>query len=138
LNCWSRQTRLNHTLYLGFKLSFSFYLSYFDRRELDIEGNEIGRPFITTVIESNSGCIAGFHISFKKPGSHEVALALRHAFLPKEYGEEYKLQKKWEVSGIPQYFVTDRAKEFKSNHLKQIAAQLGIKLCLRAYPQQGG
>jgi putative transposase len=105
---------------------------------VDIEGNEIGRPFITTVIESNSGCIAGFHISFKKPGSHEVALALRHAFLPKKYGEEYKLQKKWEVSGIPQYFLTDRAKEFKSNHLKQIAAQLGIELRLRAYPQQGG
>ena len=105
---------------------------------VDIEGNEIGRPFITTVIESNSGCIGGFHISFKKPGSHEVALALRHAFLPKEYGEEYKLQKKWEVSGIPQYFVTDRAKEFKSNHLKQIAAQLGSELRLRSYPQQGG
>lgn len=105
---------------------------------VDLEGNEIGRPFITTVIESNSGSIVGFHINFKKPGSPEVALALRHAFLPKEYGEEYKLQKKWEVSGIPQYFVTDRAKEFKSNHLKQIAAQLRIELRLRAYPQQGG
>lgn len=65
-------------------------------------------------------------------------IALRHAFLPKEYGEEYKLQKKWNVSGIPEYFVTDRAKEFKSNHLRQIAAQLGIELRLRAYPQQGG
>lgn len=105
---------------------------------VDIEGNEIGRPYLTTVIESNSGCIVGFHISFKKPGSHEVALALRHAFLPKEYGEEYKLQQEWNVSGIPQYFITDRAKEFKSTHLKQIAAQLGIELRLRAYPQQGG
>ena len=105
---------------------------------VDIEGNEIGRPFITTVIESNSGCIIGYHISFKKPSSHEVALALRHAFLPKQYGAEYKLQQKWNLFGIPQYFVTDRAKEFKSNHLKQIAAQLGIELRLRAYPQQGG
>ncbi|MEM8832279.1 MAG: Mu transposase C-terminal domain-containing protein [Cyanobacteria bacterium P01_G01_bin.19] len=105
---------------------------------VDVDGNEIGRPYLTTVIESNSGCIVGFHISFKKPGSHEVALALRHAFLPKEYGEEYELQKTWNVSGIPQYFVTDRAKEFKSNHLKQIAAQLGIELRLRAYPQEGG
>ncbi|GAB4543596.1 MAG: hypothetical protein Tsb0014_37330 [Pleurocapsa sp.] len=105
---------------------------------VDIEGNEIGRPFITTVIESNSGCIIGYHISFKKPSSHEVALALRHAFLPKQYGAEYKLQEEWNLFGIPQYFVTDRAKEFKSNHLKQIAAQLGIELRLRAYPQQGG
>ncbi len=105
---------------------------------VDLEGNEIGRPFLTTIIESNSGCVMGLHISFKKPGSHEVALALRHAFLPKKYGEEYELQKEWNVSGSPQYFVTDRAKEFKSNHLKQIAAELGIDLRLRAYPQQGG
>ncbi|MGL5941733.1 MAG: Mu transposase C-terminal domain-containing protein [Waterburya sp.] len=105
---------------------------------VDVEGNEIGRPYLTTVIESNSGCIVGYHISFKKPGSHEVALALRHAFLPKKYGQEYKLQKEWNLSGIPQYFITDRAKEFKSNHLRQIAAQLGIELRLRAYPQQGG
>ena len=105
---------------------------------VDMDGNEIGRPYLTTVIESNSGCIMGFHISFKKPGSYEVALALRHAFLPKEFDEKYKLQKEWNVSGIPQYFITDRAKEFKSNHLKQIAAQLGIELRLRAYPQQGG
>ena len=105
---------------------------------VDIEGNEIGRPFITTVVESNSGCIIGYHVSFKKPSSHEVALALRHAFLPKKYGEEYELQQEWNLFGIPQYFVTDRAKEFKSNHLKQIAAELGIELRLRAYPQQGG
>ena len=105
---------------------------------MDVNGNEIGRPFLTSVIESNSGCIVGFHISFKKPGSYEVALALRHAFLPKKYGEEYELQRTWNISGIPQYFVTDRAKEFKSNHLKQIAAQLGIELRLRAYPQQEG
>ena len=72
---------------------------------VDVEGNEIGRPFLTSVIESNSGCIMGFHISFKKPGSHEVALALRHAFLPKQYDQEYKLQKEWNVSGIPQYFM---------------------------------
>ncbi|MDJ0903740.1 MAG: DDE-type integrase/transposase/recombinase [Xenococcus sp. MO_188.B8] len=108
---------------------------------VDTEGNEIGRPYFTTIIDSYSGCIVGYHISLKKPGSHEVALAFRHAFLPKpkeDYSKKFKLQKEWEVSGIPQYFVTDRAKEFKSAHLKQIAAQLGIELRLRAYPQQGG
>lgn len=105
---------------------------------VDTEGNEIGRPYVTTVIDSNSGTVVGLYISFKEPASYRVALALRHAFLPKKYNEEYKLLKEWNISGIPKYFLTDRAKEFKSNHLKQIAAQLGIELRLRAYPQQGG
>ena len=105
---------------------------------VDTEGNEIGRPYVTTIIDSNSGSVVGLYISFKEPASHRVALALRHAFLPKEYGEDYKLLKEWNIYGIPKYFLTDRAKEFKSNHLKQIAAQLGIELRLRANPQQGG
>ena len=105
---------------------------------VDIEGNEIGRPYVTTIIDSNSGCVAGLYISFKEPSSARVALALRHAFLPKNFSAEYKLKREWNVFGVPKYFLTDRAKEFKSNHLKQIAAQLGIKLRLRAYPQQGG
>ena len=105
---------------------------------VDIDGNEIGRPFFTSIIDSNSGCIVGCYIGFDKPGSFEVTLALRHAFLPKAYGEEYELKEAWNVFGIPQYIVTDRANEFKSNHLKQIAAHLGIELRFRATPQQGG
>ncbi|MDJ0687818.1 MAG: HAMP domain-containing sensor histidine kinase [Xenococcaceae cyanobacterium MO_188.B32] len=31
MNCWSRRTRFNHTLYLGFKLFSSFYLTHSDR-----------------------------------------------------------------------------------------------------------
>ena len=54
------------------------------------------------------------------------------------YGPEYQLQKNWEVCGLPEYIVTDRAKEFKSTHLKHVASDLGIKLRLRLYTEQGG
>jgi putative transposase len=80
----------------------------------------------------------GFYLGFKEPGSQEVALALRHALLPKQYGQEYGLECEWETYGVPEYFVTDRAKEFKSEHLKQIALQLGFQRRLRAYPSAGG
>jgi putative transposase len=83
-------------------------------------------------------CIAGFYLGFRQPGSHEVALALRHAILPKTYGPEYGIKHPWICKGIPKYLVTDRAKEFKSKHLRQIASELGIELRLRAYPSQGG
>ncbi|HEY9601546.1 MAG TPA: Mu transposase C-terminal domain-containing protein [Allocoleopsis sp.] len=105
---------------------------------VDQDGEEIGCPFLTPVIDSYSGCIMGFYLGFESPGSHEVALALRHAILPKAYGSEYGLKKEWGTFGTPEYFLTDRAKEFKSEHLKQISIQLNFNLRYRAYPQQGG
>ncbi|MBD0364210.1 MAG: DDE-type integrase/transposase/recombinase [Coleofasciculus sp. C3-bin4] len=107
--------------------------------QLDDKGDEIiGRPYITLIMDSYSGCVAGFHLGFEAAGSHEVGLALRHAILPKQYESEYELQKQWNVYGIPEYWVTDRAKEFKSNHLKQISIQLDFNRRLRAFPSAGG
>lgn len=97
-----------------------------------------GSLYITVVIDSYSGCAMGFYLGFEAAGSHEVALALRHAILGKQYPSEYELQNEWVVGGVPEYIVTDRAKEFKSGHLRQIALELNIQLQLRAYPQQGG
>lgn len=98
----------------------------------------ISRPYITLVMDSYSGCVTGFYLGFESAGSHEVGLALRHAILPKHYGAEYELQKTWQICGIPEYIMTDRAKEFKSEHLKQISLQLGFIRRLRAFPQAGG
>ena len=89
-------------------------------------------------MDSYSGCVMGFHLGFEAAGSHEVGLALRHAILPKQYGSEYELQGTWNVFGVPEYWLTDRAKEFKSNHLKQISMQIGFKRRLRAFPSAGG
>ncbi|HEY9697115.1 MAG TPA: transposase family protein [Trichocoleus sp.] len=105
---------------------------------VDQEGHEIGCPFLSVATDSYSGCIAGFYLGFRQPSSLEVALVLRHAILRKEYSSEYKLKEKWNVCGIPDYLLTDRAKEFKSEHLQQIAAHLGFTLRYRAYPEQGG
>ncbi|MEH1898421.1 MAG: Mu transposase C-terminal domain-containing protein [Nostoc sp.] len=58
--------------------------------------------------------------------------------LPKHYEPEYKLQEEWDILGVPEYLVTDRAKEFKSAHLKQISLQLGFQRRLRAFPSAGG
>lgn len=104
----------------------------------DEEGGLAGSVWITAVIDTWSGCVMGYYLSFGSAGSHEVALALRHAILQKQYGPEYQLQKEWEVCGLPEYIVTDRAKEFKSAHLRHIASDLNIKLRLRLYTEQGG
>jgi putative transposase len=109
-----------------------------DNLLVDANGELVNCAWITSVIDTYSGCVMGYHIGFESPGSHQVALALRHAILQKHYGEEYQLRKNWEVCGLPEYVVTDRAKEFKSGHLRHIAADLDFKMRLRLYTEQGG
>ncbi len=109
-----------------------------DNLLVDANGELVNCAWITSVIDTYSGCVMGHHTGFESPGSHEVALALRHAILQKHYTPEYNLQKDCEVCGIPEYVVTDRAKEFKSAHLRHIAADLDFKMRLRLYTEQGG
>nr|WP_242050461.1 Mu transposase C-terminal domain-containing protein [Oculatella sp. FACHB-28] len=80
----------------------------------------------------------GINLGFDAPSSQVVALALRHAILPKKYGAEYKLNCEWETYGKPQHFYTDGGKDFRSNHVQQIAVDLGFVCHLRDRPSEGG
>ncbi|HEY9804457.1 MAG TPA: helix-turn-helix domain-containing protein [Leptolyngbyaceae cyanobacterium] len=59
---------------------------------VDEDGEEIGRPQLTTVIDCYSRCIVGLRLGFAAPSSQVVALALRNAIMPKRYSSEYELR----------------------------------------------
>jgi putative transposase len=101
-------------------------------------GEKLGRPWLTTVIDTYSRCIMGLHLGFDAPSAAVVCLALRHAILPKQYGAAYELRQSWGTYGLPQYLYTDGGKDFRSQHLEQVATELGIVLCLRRKPSDGG
>ncbi|WP_228061785.1 Mu transposase C-terminal domain-containing protein [[Phormidium] sp. LEGE 05292] len=105
---------------------------------VDRHGEIVGRPWLTTVIDTYSRCIMGINLGFDAPSSQLVALALRHAILPKQYGSEYKLHCEWGTYGKPEHFYTDGGKDFRSNHLQQIGMQLGFVCHLRDRPSEGG
>jgi putative transposase len=106
---------------------------------VDEDGEEIGRPYLTTVIDCYSRCIVGFRLGLSAPSSQVVALALRHAILPKRYGAEHELRSKWSAYGVPKYIYTDGGRDFRSSHLVEwIADQLGFEMILRSHPSEGG
>lgn len=105
---------------------------------VDQYGKLLARPWLTTVIDSYSRCIMGINLGFDAPSSQIVALALRHAILPKKYGAEYQLECEWGTYGKPQHFYTDGGKDFRSNHIQQIATDLGFVCHLRDRPSEGG
>jgi putative transposase len=104
----------------------------------DEYGEPLDRPWLTKITDSYSRCIMGIHLSFDPPSSQVVALALRHAILPKQYDLEYKLREEWGAYGIPEDMFTDGGSDFKSEHLKDIAFHLDFCLHLRDRKEEGG
>lgn len=105
---------------------------------VDQSGEILGRPWLTLVVDTYSRCIMGLHLGFDAPSAQVVGLALRHGILPKQYPAAYELQQVWDTYGLPQYLYTDSGKDFRSRHLEQVATELGIILCLRRKPSDGG
>lgn len=105
---------------------------------VDQHGELLDRPWLTTVIDTYSRCIMGFNLGFDAPSSKVVALALRQAILPKQYGAGYKLYADWQAFGKPEHLFTDGGKDFRSKHLEQIGVQLGFTCHLRNRPSEGG
>lgn len=105
---------------------------------VDQTGAILERPWLTIVVDTHSHCIMGLHIGFDAPSAAVVCLALRHAILPKQYSSAYELKQLWSTYGLPQYLYTDGGKDFRSQHLEQVATELGIVLCLRRKPSDGG
>jgi putative transposase len=105
---------------------------------IDQHGELLGRPWLTTVIDTYSRCIIGLNLGFDAPSAQVVALALRHAILPKKYGANYKLYVEWSAYGTPENLFTDGGKDFRSEHLQQIGVQLGFTCHLRDRPSEGG
>ncbi|MDZ7969237.1 MAG: DDE-type integrase/transposase/recombinase [Nostoc sp. DedSLP03] len=98
---------------------------------VDQHGESVTFPYLTLIIDSYSRCIMGFHLGFDRPSSHSIVLALCHAILPKQYGEEYQLNREWVTYGVPEIICGDASRDFRSQRLGQICLQLGInfRLC---------
>jgi putative transposase len=105
---------------------------------VDSASEILGRPTLTIVVDTYSRCIMGMHLGFDAPSAAVVCLALRHAILPKQYSSAYELRHTWDAYGLAQYLYTDGGKDFRSQHIEQVATQLGIVLCLRRKPSDGG
>lgn len=128
---------------LEIKVEYSNQVWQSDHTKVDLlvvgqNGEILGRPWLTTVIDSYSRCIMGINLGFDAPSAEVVCLALRHAILPKQYTSAYQLKESWETYGLPKYIYTDGGKDFRSQHLERVAMELGIVLCLRRKPSDGG
>lgn len=101
----------------------------------------IQRPWLTLAIDVHSRCVPGFYLSLEPPSATSVALCIAHAALPKEgWLATLRIEERWPISGIPERFHLDNAREFHSEALRRGCEQYGIGIDYRpvATPHYGG
>ncbi|MFL7904311.1 hypothetical protein ACJ41P_24490 [Azospirillum argentinense] len=96
----------------------------------DNTGVELGRPWITVLLDRYSRCVIGFHIGFEPPSILSTVLALRHAMTPKAYvRKQYpEVRSEYPCWGIPDLVLSDNGPEFESGSYKEAALTLGFKV----------
>lgn len=96
----------------------------------DRTGLPLGRPTLTLIVDSYSGYIVSFFISFWGTGLAPTFGAMRLAFSPKlDYRSMVPgLQNRWHGMGIPETLVVDNGLEFHSPQLLSVGAHLNMNV----------
>lgn len=124
------------------KAEFSNSLVQADDTELDVmaideDDEPLGRPWLTLIVDVFSTCVLGFFLSIKRPTSEEVALAIRHAILPKKYPAEYGIQAEFPYGKFFAWH-TDKGSNLNCDHIISIGERIGFECHIRAQPKEGG
>ena len=89
----------------------------------------IGRPYLTLLIDVFSGCVLGFHLSYKSPSYVSAAKAITHAIKPKKLDAmSIQLQNNWPCFGKFENLVVDNGAEFWSKNLEYACQSAGINI----------
>lgn len=90
----------------------------------------IGRPYLTLLTDVYSGCIIGFHLSYRSPGYTSVAKAIIHSMKPKNYFDQFEKppENKWPCQGKIETLVVDNGAEFWSDSLEHALAESKIHI----------
>lgn len=107
-----------------------------DHTLLDVEvvdpatGLSLGRPTLTVALDRYSRIPVAAHVHFDGPSLIAVTAAIRQAMLPKTFLLEShpKLKDYLNYFGLPVSFFFDRGVDFDSDHIRQIALTLDVRL----------
>ncbi|MDN5500606.1 MAG: transposase family protein [Shewanella sp.] len=89
----------------------------------------IGRPYLTLVVDVFSGCVLGFHLSYRAPSYVSAAKAIVHAIKPKSFeGLGIELINEWPCFGKFETLVVDNGAEFWSKSLEHACKEAGINI----------
>lgn len=105
-----------------------------------VSRQNIGRAFLTIIIDCHTRAILGFHISLDDPCATSVALAVHHAILPKErwLAERGLGYLSWPMYGVFEALQVDGGAELNGEAAMAGCLKWGIDLVPRGDKENGG
>lgn len=95
----------------------------------DRTGLPLGRPTLTIVLDSLSGYVVGFYVSFYGPGLTSVLNVIKNAIRPKdELAAAAGTRQPWIAFGIGETLLLDNGLEFHSPQFQLAAWELGMDI----------
>lgn len=93
-------------------------------------GEDIGKKWLTTILESNTRAVLGHHLSFDSPSATSILYALKNAIRSKSYiKRKYPhIEMESNIYGVPKVIVTDRGRDFTSKHFENTCRVIGMKI----------
>jgi len=89
----------------------------------------LGRPTLTTFLDTATRYPIGLYIGFEPPSYATVKEAMYQAILPKEeLQQSYGTDHAWQAYGLFDTLVVDNGKEFIGHDLQDVCQSLGIRL----------
>jgi putative transposase len=90
----------------------------------------LGRPYLTALIDSFSGCVVGIYIGYKEPSYDSVRRALLNAMLSKDYIKDLypSIKKEWPCEGKIETLVVDNGAELWSTSLEYACKSIVIDI----------
>lgn len=93
-------------------------------------GNLVGRPILTACVDAYSGLCCGYTLTWEG-GVYSLRELLTNVIADKvDYCKRFGItisQKDWNCAQLPAILVTDKGKEYQSEHFEQLT-ELGIKI----------
>ena len=106
-----------------------------DHTELDVlaldQRGQSARPWLTVVLDDCSRAVCGYTVFLGAPSALNLSLALRQAIRPKS-------DPGWVVSGLPDVLHADHGSDFTRDHLRQVCADLHVRLVHSAVARPQG
>ncbi len=96
---------------------------------VDVDGNCVGRPWLTSCRDVATRMVVGYYLSLDHPNSVACALCLVHAMSPKTMTlERFGVPGEWPAYGRPENLQTDGGKDFNSAAFARGCEDIRIRL----------
>ena len=95
----------------------------------DDRRTQLGKPYLTVLLDCYSEMMMGFQISFEPPSSTAANMACLNAFVKKDkWLKALEIKSHWPAHGLPKTLLVDQGSNLRSRKFENVLDVLGVSI----------